>query len=310
MYRQTNDENSFQVRNSSERGYLSHDKYPEQKEEYLGKYICLRYKPYMSQEVNNRFKVPTCREYKYYIYPEKTGRQTFFEILRWDNEEPFRAILMSTRGEVICSYTTLLEEQLYDLVPSVIYSGTLETAAKKNYDYLVLNETDDKVLFFNKLYNEHVHLFPKQDLRLLGVEVISQYDKDLSLPKTTEGVINVQNDHRFTTEMKAQMDRMNPLLYCMPQELYESYPHWYDVHEPTYIDNPIRAINHGYIIRADIQGSVEPELVVMEVLKNGKLRFVTQYDAVFYYKTGTETPVHDIHNMLLDTYNLVKERQG
>lgn len=310
MYRQTNDENSFQVRNTTDVGYLSHDKYPAQKEEYLGKYICLRYKSYISQEINNRFKVPTCKEYMFYAYPEKTGIQTFFEILRWDTEEPFRAILMSTRGEVICTYTKLLEEQLYDLVPSIIYNSTLEQAAEKNITYQTLNETDNKILFFNKLYNEKIHLYPEQDIRLLGVEVISEYDTDLSLPKNTEGVINKKNDHRFTAEMKAQMDKMDPLLYCMPEEIYRSYPHWYDVHEPSYIDNPIRAINHGYIIRADIQGSIEPELVVMEVLKNNTLRFVTQYEARFYYQTGTEKKVHDIHNALLDVYNFVKEKQG
>ena len=82
-----------------------------------------------------------------------------------------------------------------------------------------------------------------------------------------------------------QMVRRNPKLYSLPEEIYNSYPHYYSWRDKSYADNSRRAINKGYIIRADKQGSVEPELVVMEVLENDSVRFVTQHEARFFYNT-------------------------
>ena len=152
IYRQTNNENGYQLRNLTERGYLSHDRYPEQNMEFIGKVLLIRHKNTYLQEINQRFHIPE-GYYDDYIYPENSGlRNIFFRIVRWDMSEPHRAILINKYWHVIVTYTTELEENLYDLRGSMILSATLSAAKRKGLDYLVLNETDDPDLFFDKLY--------------------------------------------------------------------------------------------------------------------------------------------------------------
>ena len=284
MYRQTNLDNSFQLRNTTEMGYLSNDKYPTQNEEYLGKYICVRHKTEYNQMLNQRFHIPE-GDFDEYIYPENSGRRRFFQILRWDNEEPFRAILMNNSGEVIVAYTTQLENDLYDLVGSRIYNATTTRARMKDYEYLVLNRTYDPDLFFDKLYYEKVNFIGIQDEPYLGLQVWSEYDTDLSLEKNDQMLQNRNKYGKLSESTMKQMVRRNPKLYSLPEEIFNSYPHYYSWRDKSYADNSRRAINKGYIIRADKQGSVEPELVVMEVLSDDSVRFVTQHEARFFYNT-------------------------
>ena len=285
MYRQTNLDNSFQLRNPSEMGYLSNDKYPTQNEDYLGKYICVRHKTEYNQMLNQRFHIPE-GDYDDYIYPENSGRRRFFQILRWDTEEPFRAILMNNSGEVIVAYTTQLENDLYDLMGSKMYKASLIRAQMKGYNYLVINQTYDNDLFFDKLYYEKVNFIGIQDEPYLGMEVWSEYDTDLSLEKDTERMLDNRNKYgKLSKETMKEMIRRDPILYSMPDEIFNSYPYYYSWRDKSFADNSRRAINKGYIIRADKQGSVEPELVVMEVLEDGSVRFVTQHEARFFYNT-------------------------
>lgn len=284
MYRQTNLDNSFQLRNTTEMGYLSNDKYPTQNEEYLGKYICIRHKTEYNQMLNQRFHIPE-GDFDEYIYPENSGRRRFFQILRWDTEEPFRAILMNNSGEVIVTYTTQLENDLYDLIGSRIYNATTTRAGMKDYEYLVLNRTYDPDLFFDKLYYEKVNFIGIQDEPYLGLQVWSEYDTDLSLEKNDQMLQNRNKYGKLSESTMKQMVRRNPKLYSLPEEIFNSYPHYYSWRDKSYADNSRRAINKGYIIRADKQGSVEPELVVMEVLADDSVRFVTQHEARFFYNT-------------------------
>lgn len=284
MYRQTNLDNSFQLRNVTEMGYLSNDKYPAQNEEYLGKYICVRHKTEYNQMLNQRFHVPE-GDYDDYIYPENRGRRRFFQILRWDTEEPYRAILMNNSGEIIVAYSSQLEHDLYDLMDSRIYNATITRAEMKNYDYLVINETTDTDLFFDRLYYEKVNYIGIQDEPYLGLEVWTEYDTDLSLEKDDRMLQNRNKYGKLSEETMAQMVKRNPILYSLPDEIYNSYPYYYSWRDKSFADNSRRAINKGYIIRADKQGSIEPELVVMEVLPDESVRFVTQHEARFFYNT-------------------------
>lgn len=297
MFKQTNLDNSFQIRNSSEMGYLSHDKYPTQNTEYIGKYICVRHKTQYNQMLNQRFHIPE-RVYDEYIYPENSGRRRFFQILRWDTEEPFRAILINDSGEVLVAYTTDLEESLYDLVGSKIHISTISRAEKYGYDYLVINETDDPDLFFDKLFYEKTNQFNVQDERYLGIEVWSEYDADLSL-KRDVSVLDYKNKYDLSDETMKIMIKRDPILYSMPDEIFKSFPYYYNLREKSYADNARRAINRGYVIRADAHGSVDPEFVVMEVMEDNSVRFVTQHEARFFYNEEVmETR---------DVYSLVRE---
>lgn len=282
MYRQMNLDNSFQLRNTTEMGYLSYDKYPAQLQEYIGKYICVRHKTEYNQMLNQRFHIPE-GDFDDYIYPENKGRRRFFQILRWDTEEPFRAILMNNSGEVIVTYTTQLENDLYDLVDSRIYNATMKRAEMKNYSYLVLNETNDADLFFEKLFYEKVNYIGIQDEPYLGLEVWTEYDTDLSLDKNEQMLQNRNKYGKLPEETMEIMIKRNPILYSLPEEIFNSYPYYYNWREKSFADNSRRAINKGYVIRADKQGSVEPEAVVMEVLDDGSVRFVTQHEARFFY---------------------------
>ena len=285
MYRQTNLDNSFQLRNPTEMGYLSNDKYPTQNEEYLGKYICVRHKTQSNQMLNQRFHIPAVT-YDEYIYPENSGRRRFFQILRWDMEEPFRAILMNNSAEVIVTYTTQLENDLYDLGGSKMLEATKTRAGMKGYEYLILNQTYDPDLFFDRLFYEKVNYIGVQDEPYLGMKVWSEYDTDLSLEKDENTMLINRNKYgKLSEETMKRMVRMDPILYSLPEEIFNSYPYYYSWRDKSYADNSRRAINQGYIIRADKQGSVEPELVVMEVLSDNSVRFVTQHEARFFYNT-------------------------
>lgn len=296
MYRQTNLDNSFQLRNPTEMGYLSNDKYPTQNEEYLGKYICVRHKTQYNQMLNQRFHIPAIT-YDEYIYPENSGRRRFFQILRWDMEEPFRAILMNNSAEVIVTYTTQLENDLYDLTDSKMLAATITRAEMKGYEYLILNETSDPDLFFDKLYYEKVNFIGIQDEPYLGMEVRTEYDIDLSLEKDDRMLQNRNIYNKLSNDTMKQMIRRNPILYSMPEEIFNSYPYYYSWRDKSYADNSRRAINKGYIIRADKQGSVEPELVVMEVLDDNSVRFVTQHEARFFYNTEN-MDTQDVYNLV------------
>lgn len=296
MYRQTNLDNSFQLRNPTEMGYLSNDKYPTQNEEYLGKYICVRHKTQYNQMINQRFHIPAVT-YDEYIYPENSGRRRFFQILRWDMEEPFRAILMNNSAEVIVTYTTQLENDLYDLTDSNMLAATMTRAEMKGYEYLILNETSDSDLFFDKLYYEKVNFIGIQDEPYLGMEVRSEYDIDLSLEKDDRMLQNRNIYNKLSNDTMKQMIKRNPILYSMPEEIFNSYPYYYSWRDKSYADNSRRAINKGYIIRADKQGSVEPELVVMEVLDDNSVRFVTQHEARFFYNTEN-MDTQDVYNLV------------
>ena len=284
IYRQTNNENGYQLRNLTERGYLSYDRYPKQKTDYLNKYILIRYKSEYYQELNQRFHIPE-GYYDDYIYPENSGlRNLFFRIIRWDETEPFRAILINKLGHVIVTYTYELEESIYDLNDSMILKATESYCNRKNLDYLKLNETDDPDLFFDKLYYEKVKVYPVQKESMIGLRVYSEYDNDLKLDRS-EDVLQYKNRKKFKlSEIEIwEMIERNPKLYGLTDEVICSFPSYYNPHIKTKIDESRRAINIGYVIRADVHDYIEPEFVVMEYLSDS-IRFVTQHEANFFYR--------------------------
>ena len=98
----------------------------------------------------------------------------------------------------------------------------------------------------------------------------------------------LQNRNKYgklSKETREEMIKRDPILYSMPEEIFNSYPYYYSWRDKSFADNSRRAINKGFIIRADKQGSVEPEVVVMEVMDNRTVRFVTQHEARFFYDT-------------------------
>lgn len=284
LYRQTNNENSYQVRNTTEIGYLSHDKYPAQNTDYIGKWLCVRYKNEEYKEVNQRFHIPE-GYYDDYIYPENSGlRNIFFRIIRWDLEEPFRAMLINTFGQVLVTYTDKLKNDLYDLTDSKILKATQNCARRKGIEYLILNETDDPDLFFDKLYYEDVKVYPLQDSKFISLKVWSEYDKDLYESRELDVLqYKNNNNYKLSKETMEEMIKRNPILYELPESIYDSFPYYYNPHEKGKIDDSRRAINTGYVIRADYDDYISPEFVVLEELGNQKIRFVTQHEANFYY---------------------------
>jgi hypothetical protein len=174
----------------------------------------------------------------------------------------------------------------------------MSRAEKYGYNYLVINETDDPDLFFDKLFYEKTNQFNVQDERYLGIEVWSEYDADLSL-KRDASVLDYKNKYDLSDETMKVMIKRDPILYSMPDEIFKSFPYYYNLREKSYADNARRAINRGYVIRADAHGSVDPEFVVMEVLEDNSVRFVTQHEARFFYNEELmETQ---------DVYSLVRE---
>lgn len=253
---------------------LSHNRYPKQDIDKIGKIILLRFKDEFG--LNNRIFVDTIR------YPMKnyknSGTPTYFLILRYDLEDPFKIILMSDSGKIIVSNKETIENISYPpgYTPKFITSENVSDFIDKK-EFFFTPEID-MVSFLKKYENEFVHQYKIQDYNILGNVCYTEYYTDLLKTEADKNILSPSREKTFN-ELKKQLLEENPDLDIFPDEILKSFPIYYNQRNQSYIDKPLRVINNGIIIRVDNDSN--GELVVAENIKN-KIRFVTAQEAFIY----------------------------
>lgn len=183
MIRLLNDYNGFTDRNITNIGYLSSDKYPKQKIEALGKWTALRYlneddgNP--EREVNNRLYLQS-RDYPDHTIIKNSGFISFFKIIRYDLEEPYKVVLIGEEKDNSVIITTKdVFENTYDLVGSTGYLITKSKAEARGYEYYSPNTTTDIDLFVEKYNNEYIHSMKVQDKDTRFIPIYTEYYTDI-----------------------------------------------------------------------------------------------------------------------------------
>ena len=253
--------------------YISSTKYPEQDERYLGKYIRIRYTnhnnspDYQSRLIINKN-----------IHPEFTCTgadiDTKFKIVRFDKVEPNVVILINSRNEVIVADNNIINEYLY-------YPGYI-----REEDEVELQVADSWEIFNNKYFMEKIYCINVSEVNLLGRVVFTEYLEDLEKYDSFTNVAKPElNNGKTFEQIKAQLIMGNPKLEVMPDCILKSFPAYYNRHEHDLVDIPMRTINTGVVIRADINGD---HFVIMEILEDGTKRFVTESEGFYYYETESQ----------------------
>lgn len=250
--------------------YISSTVYPEQDENFINKYIRIRF-----YDKNNSIKMMRLNINKN-IFKEFTGFNSYdnwkFKIVRFDKDFPNIAILVDIADRVVVTTTDMIKDLYYH----------------PGYQ-LEENEVDLPIIdwnIFNEKYpNEFIHTFPIQNKQYLGRLVYTEYINDIK--SITDNVVVPQDQYKEFLDIKEQLLAGNPDLSVLPDCILKSFPHYYDRHKMDRLDFPRRAINPGVIIRADENDS-DPYIVVMEYLKDGTVRFVTDRECFIYYETETK----------------------
>jgi hypothetical protein len=133
-----------------------------------------------SPNISNRYRISKSN------YPELTvlnsGSTKYFLIVRCDNTDPYKVILLSldnTKQVIVLSYEEFKE--IYDCPLMPYYSKLLINASNSisenelDTTYISPSTTYDTDLFISSYNKEKVHKYPIQDDTLLGIRVYSQY---------------------------------------------------------------------------------------------------------------------------------------
>ena len=339
MLRLVNDTNGFTDRYTTNMGIITPDYYPPQDTRYVGYWTTLRFRSEYDYTdfVNNRFFIEPKKKFDPEVYNYKNdGEIHYFQVLRFDLEAPFKAILCTERNEVIVTDTQTLQS-IIDL-ESLFLAKNIVAMRLKGRKYVSFNVVQDENEFFDSYRNEEVHIYPIQNDEMFGLPVMIEYDKDLDkdhsyneanlhtfvdpqgneiVYRDGEGWRYVDNGDEFsgvptywwnnqfpyTERMTAAQIERNRLLGAYPVSVLRSFEHYYNVHAKSIVDKPRRHKTLGVIIRIDVNAT-EPEVVVMEFLDTGYVRFICQDEARFFYNTSIDIP-----NPKFNILNTVKEHK-
>ncbi len=178
----------------------------------------------VDNSVNNRYVI----DRRYYPNREikNSGRTTFFQILRYDLDKPYKVILRNQMGEVLVMSADEFKD-IYDLPMSDMYTRILHLTNSQNLRYISPNTTNNEELFFTKYNNEKIHIAPLQNKEILGVEIYTEYDKDIfdsdltfednKMSKYTYKDVNLDPVHLDTNKGFVYLDNMNDIV---PPENY------------------------------------------------------------------------------------------
>ena len=325
MLRLVNDTNGFTDRYTTNMGIISPEYYPPQDTRYVGYWTTIRFRTEYDYTdfVNNRFFIePAKFDPEIYNY-KNDGDIYYFRVLRFDLEKPFKAILCTERNEVIVTDTPTLQK-IIDL-ESRFLAKNIVAMRLKGRKYVSFNVVQDEAEFFDSYMKEEVHIYPIQNDDMFGLPVMIEYDTDLKhdssyneanlhtfvdpernevVDRDNNGVWRYvdngeifegepvywwNNQFTYTPRMtKAQIQR-NTVLGGYPVSILRSFDHYYNVHDKSIVDKPRRHKTLGTIIRIDVNAT-EPQVVVMEYLDTGYVRFICQDEARFFYNTSIDKP--------------------
>ena len=280
--------------NKKERLILTHNKYPKQNSACVGRFIRMKYMDEREQGViHYRFWVHNIDGERDQGWPEK------FLILRWDDEYPYKVILMNAYGVVLVTK----DSKMMNLTYSDTYVADTKNPNFPRRKEIVYGERVNENSLHYNLIHELIHQYPIQDYRYFGAKVYTEYINDITdktISNRLEGTkFKNWRDYQFQKDNKEKWDHNPDTIYeelmagnkenglKKPYQL-RSFPFFFDRHKQDLVDTPRKAYNKGFIIRAD-KDSDRGVIVVAETNSN-KIRFITDKEAYFYTTTTWVQP--------------------
>lgn len=284
MIRLVNEKKAFA---NNKQHLLSSTHYPKQDTRYVGKYTTIRFKDQrIHNSIYDRFIVPC--DYKPYGFVEDkelfVKHSIFFEVMRFDMEEPFRAILMDDDGRIIVTTTELLKSLLYIDLP--FCDSNKSRANILDLEYVEFSDRlspteDNKQAFFDSYMKETIHQYPIQNMEEFGKEAYIEYPTEMTLDK--KDTYSYKNDYTFTEEMKENLHKGDVVTKTYPDEILQSYPTYYNPYSKSQTNDIHRSTERGTIIRSDLN---EAEGYVVVAVTNGDTyKFICQDEARIFYNT-------------------------
>lgn len=290
MRRCINDQFNFVDRSNKNKNVMSYTGafgYPIQDTNAVGKYIAINFYDFCNQSYNFRVKFPNAIYEEYQdiipnIYNKKENLPVIFEIVRFDITAPYRAILVSIYGHVIVTTTEEINNILYyDTSYCNNIKSKIESLGKQMYINIITTSEED---FINEFSEEKMHIYPAQYDEIFGKRVYIEFDNDLESIDYKDTVYPVEkNKYEFTDEMYEEVIERDVSLKNKSRKEIESYPVYYNTHSQSFMNDSLRSMEIGYIIRLDINDP-DGQVVVMSTDSFGR-RYYCLDEAKFYYDT-------------------------
>ena len=283
MVLQVNNFTNFDSTTVNELSKLTHDRYPEQDERFVGKITHLKYRDFANRYFSPRLNINRNKHPEFIHQPgEEQGDGRWWRILRFDKTDDGKgiAICIDRDCRVIVCNTKDIDDLRY---PPEYVMADCELWRPFSRDW------DD----FNKSYIREITFgVPIQNTDLVGIPVVTEYYKDiLTYDSAVNRLKEPKDQHKTFEQIKKQLqmiiaDPNDPKLERIPDVILRSFPLYFPRHEHNMVDVPRRAMNIGVILRCDESG-VFPNshgLVVAEYMSDGSIRFVTGKEAFIYYE--------------------------
>lgn len=215
----TNSVNGFYDRYDTNITYLSSDKYPKQSDN-VGKWTLIRYKSEYDNITNNRYHI--VGSYFPQLTCENSGEQQFFQILRYDLEEPYKVILRNDINEIVVMSVEQFESIL-DLstleteLDSFNFLKTTENYVNRFYtkddklNFIFHTRTDSLDEFFEEYNLETIHKYSIQDTDILGKLAYIEYYNDLFRLEASD--VNGNKVEVYTDENENIVDSDGEMYY-------------------------------------------------------------------------------------------------
>lgn len=291
---------------------ISHDVYPEQVTEALGKKVHLDYLDYEGHHRGQRLSInkdyyteydgETCQDIeqwwtilrydKPYQFTEDEGENdeqvgikntnSLSKDKRKGNENtiPGKAILVGPKNKIIVTSTREIERMCF--YPEY----TMST------DELYLPRARDWKQFNRERKLDKVHPIPVQHLEYLYMPVMTEYYHDIiKYDSIVNRMPESSDQHPTFDQIKEHLYISDPDLQKnkVPNEILKSFPLYYSRHEHHNLDIPRRAINYGVVIRCDESNLVGGDgLAIAEIMEDGTKRYVTGSEAFIYFDTDSK----------------------
>lgn len=272
---------------------LSHNHYPKQDKEKINKLILIRFKDKFVT-INNRFFIDK-KKYTSYV-KDNEGIPTYFLILRYDIEAPYTVILMNDFGEIILTTKSEIESLSYPPNYEQKFINSINVCKFENREELFFEPEITFEDFLRKYENEKVYQIHPQDNDILGNVCYTEYYTDIMKTDASTNILSPSREKTFN-EIKEELLKNNPNFDIIPDEILRSFPIYYNKRGQDYVDKPLRVVNSGIIIRADVHKN--GSIIVAENY-NGKLRFITNKDAFIYTEYEQKSELYsEISNLKL-----------
>lgn len=299
MRRCINDQFNFVDRSNKNKNVMSYTGafgYPIQDTNAVGKYIAINFFDMINQSYCFRVKFPKSTTYEEYkdilpnVYDPKENFPVIFKIVRFDLVYPYRAILVSIYGHLLVTTTEEVNNLLYYEGGSYCDSikTQIENLGKEMYMYIITTSEEN---FINGFISEKIHIFPQQYDEIYGKKVWIEYDNDLENVKAEDTLYPVpKNNYEFTDEMYQEVIERDVSLKNKSRKELESYPVYYNTHSQSFMNDPLRSMSIGYVVRCDIN---DPDGQVVVIQENGReQRFICLDEAKFYYDDQDNTKIN------------------